>query len=368
MSNEHKFLSDEHKFIRVPKEYWSKFRHWYSSLSPTKQAIFDNVVIWTIAALCVWWVAHGVTFGKFFKALKHSKIWLFVLVNVFSFFLWWLGDTFLFMTLFNFFHQRKTRYRELLHATAAQYFLQAINMVAADGALLVFLNRRKGVRWLMATWTMMFAGFIDVLVLSALATIAGLAVPSSPMHKIWPYAAGAFAFLFLVALWWGRGKPITRPEKWIYNRPSAKAFREAGIHAYATLCSIRLTLIAIQGFLYYYSFYAFAPRVPLVQSLALTPGIQAASNEPVTPQGLGPLQAVIVDGLSKYAPHDRILAAALGISILALLCRFPLGLGAAGTFARYVLKVEAEQKQEDGKKDSPGAEEKGGGRLPAHTS
>lgn len=359
-------MSNQHRVLQVPMEYWSKIRSKYGSLSPTKQAIVDNVIIWGIAGLCVWWVAHGVTFGKFFKALKHAKIWLFVLVNVISFFVWWLGDTFLFSRLFNFFHERKTRFRELLPATAAQYFLQAINILAADGALVVFLNRRKGVKWLTATWTMMFQGLIDALVLSGLALIAGLAAPSSPMHKIWPYAAGAFAFLVLVALWWARGKPITRPEKWMYNRPSAKAFREAGLRAYLTLGSIRLAMNVIQGFLYYYSIVAFAPKVPLAQVLALTPGIQAAGNEPITPQGLGPLQAVIVDGLSKYAPRDRILAAALGISILALLCRFPLGLGAAGTFARRVLKIEAEQSHDDANKREPSAE--AGNQVPAHTS
>ena len=65
----------------------------------------------------------------------------------------------------------------------------------------------------------------------------------------------------------------------------------------------------------------------------------------------GPLQAVLVDGLAKYASHDRILAAALGISVLALLCRLPLGLGAAGTFARRVLAIEASEhpKGEQGK-------------------
>jgi uncharacterized membrane protein YbhN (UPF0104 family) len=337
--------------LEVPLKYWSQFRSWYASLTPGKQMLVQNVFIWGVAALCIWWVSRGVKFEKFFNSLKEAKVWLFILVNIVSFFLWWLGDTFLFATLFNFFHERKTRFRELLHATAAQYFLQAINILAADGALVVFLNRRKGVKWLTATWTLMYQGLIDALVLAGSATVAGLAVPSSPIHKIWPYAAGAFAFLVVVALWWARGKPITRPERWMYNRPSAKAFREASLRSYLTLGSIRLGLIVIQGFLYYYSMLAFAPKVPFIQVLALTPGIQAASNEPVTPQGLGPLQAVIVDGLSKYAAHDAILAAALGISILALLCRLPLGLGAAGTFAQRVLAIEASEKKEAQSKD-----------------
>jgi uncharacterized membrane protein YbhN (UPF0104 family) len=331
--------------LQSPLEKFSRFRSWYANLSPTQQSIFQNAVIWSVAILALWWVTRGVSFGQFFKSLKHARIALFVLANIASFFLWWLGDTLLFSVLFSLFHQ-KTRFRELLPATAAQYFLQAINILAADGALIVFLNRRKGVGWLTATWTMMFQGLIDALVLATVALTAGLAVPSSPMHKVWPFAAGATGFLLAVAVWWAVGKPMTWPERWMYNRPSARAFREAGIRAYAILGSIRLAMMIIQGFLYYLSMIAFAPKVPLLQTLALTPGIQAASNEPITPQGLGPLQAVVVDGLSKYGPHDRILAAALGVSVIALICRFPLGLGAAGTFARRVLAIEARHKKD----------------------
>ncbi|MGH7986908.1 MAG: lysylphosphatidylglycerol synthase domain-containing protein, partial [Candidatus Binataceae bacterium] len=252
------------------------------------------------------------------------------------------GDTCLFSLLFTFFH-KKTTPRELLPATTAQYFLQAINQLAADGALIVFLNRRKGVKWLTATWTMMFQGLIDAMCLAGVATAAGLLVPHSAIRFALPYAGGAFGFLICVALWWAWGKPRTRPEKWMYGRPSAKAFREAGLREYLSLGAIRLSLMVAQGFLFYYSFVAFAPKVPLVAVLALTPGMLAAFNQPVTPAGLGPLQAIVVGGLSHYASNDRILAAALGISIMHLLCRLPLGLGAAGTFARRVLAIEAAQ-------------------------
>jgi uncharacterized membrane protein YbhN (UPF0104 family) len=326
-------------------EPFSKLRSWYVGLTPVWQGVLQNVVIWGVAFLCLWWVTRGVSFSQFFKSLKHARIAVFLASNIASFFLWWLGDTLLFSQLFTIFH-KKTGFRELLPATAAQYFLQAINLLAADGALVVFLNRRKGVGWLTATWTMMFQGLIDALVLATVALVAGLAVPSSPMHKVWPYAAGATTFLLMVAIWWAVGGPLTRPEKWMYNRPSAKAFREAGLRAYAILGSIRLAMLCMQAFLYYWSIVAFAPKVPLFQVLALTPGIQAASNEPITPQGLGPLQAVVVNGLSRYAPHDRMLAAALGMSVIALICRFPLGLGAAGTFAKRVLAIEASQKKD----------------------
>jgi hypothetical protein len=329
-----------------PLKYWSKVRSWYASLTPTKQTIVQDVIIWGVALLCIWWISRGLSLHRLLTTFEGANLWMFVPANVISFFVWWLGDTLLFAALFSFFH-RKTRFRELLSATAAQYFLQAVNILAADGALIVFLNRRKGVRWMTAVWTMMFAGLIDALTLAGVATAAGILAPQSKMRPVLPYTSAAFVFLVLVALWWAWGKPRTNFEKWMYNRRSAHAFRSAGWREYLTLGSIRLALVMIQGFLYYYSIIAFAPKVPLGAVLALAPGIQAASNEPITPQGLGPLQAVVVAGLSKFASRDKLLAAGLGISIMAVMCRLPLGLGAAGTFARRVLLIEATERHSD---------------------
>lgn len=324
--------------VDVPLRCWSKFRCWYLSLTRLERVTVQNAFVWGVTLLCIWWVSRGVSFHGFIASLKQANIGLFVVVNVISFLVAWLGDTFLYSTLFNFFYKR-TRFRELLPATAAQYFLQAVNSLAAGGALVVFLNRRKGVKWFTAIWTLMFQGLIDALVLASTAVLAGLLVPSSLIRDVLPYAAAVLVFLLAVAMWWARGRPKTEAGKWMYHRPSARLFREAGLREYLALGSIRLAQFSIEGFLYYYSIKAFAHAVPLAQTVALTPAIQATKNEPVTPQGLGPLQAVVVGGLSRYAPHDKILAAALGISILALLCRLPLGLGSAGLFARSVLEV-----------------------------
>jgi hypothetical protein len=51
---------------------------------------------------------------------------------------------------------------------------------------------------------------------------------------------------------------------------------------------------------------------------------------------------------------------------MALLMRLPLGLGAAGTFARKVLQAEIERKHE-GAEQGPGSENNGG-KIPAHSA
>ncbi|MGH8014171.1 MAG: hypothetical protein ACREQ4_16900, partial [Candidatus Binataceae bacterium] len=117
-------MSKEHRIISLPHLY--RIRSWYGSLSPGKQTLVQDALVWLVAALCVWWVARGVSFDQFFKALTSADIKLFIGAQIASFFIWWLGDTCLFALLFTFFH-KKTTPREVLPAATAQYFLQAIN-------------------------------------------------------------------------------------------------------------------------------------------------------------------------------------------------------------------------------------------------
>lgn len=214
--------------LHAPLQYWRNIRSWCWGRPRIERTVVQNAFVWGVAALCIWWISRGVTFDEYLESLKQAKIALFVGLNIIFFLMAWLGDTFLLATLFNLFH-KKTRFRELLPATAAQYFLQAINTLAAGGALVVFLNRRKSVKWLTAIWTLMFQGLIDALVLALATVAAGLLVPTAPLRKVLPYAAGVLGFLLLVALWWAWGKPKTRAGEWMYHRPSAKAFREAGL-------------------------------------------------------------------------------------------------------------------------------------------
>ncbi|MGH7984886.1 MAG: hypothetical protein ACREQX_01155, partial [Candidatus Binataceae bacterium] len=76
----------------VPTPSLSRIRSWYVSLSPGKQTLLQDAVVWLVAALLVWWVTRGVSFDKFFKALTNADIKLFIGVQIGSFFLWWLGD------------------------------------------------------------------------------------------------------------------------------------------------------------------------------------------------------------------------------------------------------------------------------------
>jgi uncharacterized membrane protein YbhN (UPF0104 family) len=91
--------------------------------------------------------------------------------------------------------------------------------------------------------------------------------------------------------------------------------------------------------LFYVASLSFHLRIPLSEMLAFTPVLLIASGQPFTPSGLGTLQLAFVAGFSRFAPKEDLIAMALGINVIHILTRIPLGLSAAGSFAHSVLMI-----------------------------
>jgi len=318
---------------------WRSFNRWFRSRSAPEQVLLQNLFIWAVAVALVVYLARSLTIHQLIKTLEHCDLALFVAANLCSFVIRWLADTYLFARLFSFFH-RQTAYREVLPAATAQYFLQAVNILVADGAMVVFLHQRKGVEWITAGWTIAFQGFVDAILMAALTVIVALLIPWSPIRLALPYAGAALIFLLCTALWWMRGRPTTRPGRWLRARRGMRAFRSARLHHYVVLGSIRMAIYVPNVLAFYLYFHSFRLNVPFVAVLAMSPALIFAQSAPISPSGLGPLQAIMVDGFARFATRSELLTAALGVSIVQLLCRIPLGVGAAGTFARKVLLNE----------------------------
>src|SRR5262249_31538970 len=157
------------------------------------------------------------------------------------------------------------------------------------------------VPWLAAGCTLLFQAFIDWFILACLTVVAALAVPNSPIWYGLPIALGALVIWFLIAAFWYLGNPWSRVGKWIYHRPSMVSFRNATPRDYLRLITIRTPIFAVQGFVLYFQLMAFHISVPIHQVLAFTPAVLTMGGLPITPVGLGPLQAVLTTGFAAFA-------------------------------------------------------------------
>jgi len=300
-----------------------------------RKSVLQNLLVYCAAGAIVWYVARGVPIADFIRSFGAANLWLFIPVSLTGFLIWFVGETLLFSRLFTYFH-KPTTFREMIPANAAQYFLQLVNLAVAGGALAFFLHRRKGVPWLAAGCTLLFQGLLDIALLAAMALIGAALVPSSPIRIGVPYAVGALLVLSAIAatfLWW---RPTRGFGRWVYERRALISFRSAQPRHYLKLALIRAPIFAAQGFIIYGELRSFHVQVPLAQAFALMPAVLVIGGLPVTPVGLGPLQAVVVSGFSAFGSRSALLATSLAISAINLALRIPLGLGTAGAFAHEV--------------------------------
>jgi uncharacterized membrane protein YbhN (UPF0104 family) len=303
-----------------------------------ERTLFRNLLAYALAAAIIWYLTRDVPIRAIVASCARANLPLFIGASAFSFILWFVGETFLFSCLFSYVH-KPTGFRELAPANAANYFLQLINMAVAGGALVLFLHRRKHVHWLAAGWTLLFEGLIDGCVISVMTIAASLIYPHSPIHAGLWYAVGALAAFTAINAFWMRGTAMSSTGRWILARPSMEAFRNARPVHYAKLFAVRTMIFTLAGVALYLQMIAFGVKAPFGEVMAFNPAVILLGGLPLTPVGMGPLQAVVVSGFGSFGSKSQLLAMSLAVSGMSIAFRAPLGLTTAGLFARDVAEV-----------------------------
>lgn len=309
-----------------------------------RKTVVQNIVAYAIAAAIVCYAARGVSWRQVAAAGNHATLWIFIVASLGGFLFWFIGETFLYSRLFSYFHG-PTRTIELLPTMAAVYFLQIVNSYVASGAFVLFLHARKRVPWIMGGCTLLFQGYVDAMLLAALALLAIALVPTSPIRLGLNYAAGVLGAGGLIAsFWflWGARLRAGNWLRWIYERPSMVSFRMARPSHYIRLGAIRFLIILAAGFALYGQFVSFHIGVPLMQTLALTPLIVAIGNSPISPGGIGTTQLVFTLAFSRFAGKDALFALSVAVTAFNLLVRIPMGLAMGAQLAGEAVEVESE--------------------------
>jgi uncharacterized membrane protein YbhN (UPF0104 family) len=189
----------------------------------------------------------------------------------------------------------------------------------------------------------MFLGLVDFLVMGVTGLAAAVLVPTSLLAKGWYYAAALTGGIILFAWFWLRGQPSWAILRRVYELPWLASFRSARVSHYVHLMLIRVVVFTGEAFMLYVQLHSFGVHVPLVQVLAFEPAELFLSALPITPAGLGILQAVLIFGFHPYGSRATLLTMGLAISTMGIMLRLPLGVGAAGSFAREAMQVQRAQ-------------------------
>jgi hypothetical protein len=238
----------------------------------------------------------------------------------------YLADSFAIMKTFGWF-VAPLSYREVLVVRGATYLLALVNYAVGQGAIIYFVNRTRKVPILRGTAAVLLIMGINVLMLLVLATI-GLVTSSDVSRGVRTVLLAAYGglavYILLVAL---------RP-RWLAKRPVFDVLLTAGLKGHLLSMLVRVPHICTLLALSWVSMAAFGVVLPVTKAVLCLPIVYFVTVLPISVQGLGTTQAMMILFFATYAPgattgarEAAVLAASLLSQVVANVMQILIGLG-----------------------------------------
>jgi uncharacterized membrane protein YbhN (UPF0104 family) len=120
------------------------------------------------------------------------------------------------------------------------------------------------------------------------------------------------------------------------------SFRMGRPTQYLKLFAIRFLIVISAGFALYGQLCSFHLRIPLMQTLALTPFIVAIGNSSLSPGGIGTTQLVFTLAFARFASKDDLFAVSLAVTVFNLVVRIPMGLAMGAPLVAEAVEINNE--------------------------
>ena len=267
---------------------------------------FGPVIAWAVTLTILIYLFTTIPLAKVWAAF-HAAYWWAIPANAVLVLAVYLADSYAIKKTFGWF-VAPLSYREVLVVRGATYLLALVNYTVGQGAIVYFVNRSRGVPILRGTAAVLLIMGVNVLMLLVLASVGLLLavdVPSAlPQLVLGAYAALA-VYVLLVAV---------RP-RWLVKRPIFDVLLSAGVKGHLQSMAVRLPHICTLLALSWVGLAAFGVVVPPGRALACLPIVYFVAVLPISVQGLGTSQAMLILFFSSYAPGTTL--EARGAAVLA---------------------------------------------------
>jgi hypothetical protein len=282
------------------------------------------VVGWVVTIAVLVYLFRTIHPAQIAKAFQAAYWWA-IPANAILVFAVYLADSFAIKKTFGWFVAPLT-YREVLVVRGATYLLALVNYTVGQGAIVYFVNRSRGVPVLRGTAAVLLVMGVNVLVLLVLASI-GLVVSTEVPQVLKLIVVVAYAALAVyIAL-------VAAKPRWLVSRPIFDVLLSAGVGGHLRSMVVRLPHIFALMALSWASMAAFGVVLPIAKAIMCLPIVYFVAVLPISFQGLGTSQAMLIHFFAVYAPGETdearwavILAASLVSQAIAFAIQLSIGL------------------------------------------
>jgi len=282
------------------------------------------IVAWAVTLAILVYLFRTIPFAKV-AAAAHAAYWWAIPANAVLIFAVYLADSFAIKKTFGWF-VAPLSYREVLLVRGATYLLALVNYSIGQAAIVYFVNRSRKVPILRGTAAVLLVMGINILMLLVLATV-GLATSSDipPELRMIVFAAYAGLAVYIIV--------VSVKPRWLAQRPIFDVLLSAGVSGHLKAMAVRIPHILTLLTLSWVSLAAFGVVIPVAKAVLCLPIVYFVTVLPISFQGLGTSQAMLIHFFAIYAPGSNnesrwaaILAASLVCQAIALVIQLSIGL------------------------------------------
>jgi hypothetical protein len=301
------------------------------------------IVGWAVTIAILVYLFRTIPFADVAKAI-HGAAWWTIPANAILILAVYLADSFAIKKTFGWF-VAPLSYREVLVVRGATYLLALVNYAVGQGAIVYFVNRSRGVPILRGTAAVLLIMGTNILMLLLLATL-GLATSADVPAWLRMIVIVAYAGLAVYIV------VVTVKPRWLAQRPIFDVLLSAGIRGHLRAMAVRVPHIVTLLALSWFSLAAFGVVIPVDKAILCLPIVYFVTVLPISFQGLGVSQFMLILLFSAYAPGSNgesrraaILAASLVCQAIAMVIQMSVGLFCMrNQLARDLRKVGTEAK------------------------
>jgi len=285
------------------------------------RARLGRIAAWLVTAFALYSVFSKIHFSDVWSSIQHAKPWTLPAVLLCVAFLY-LADSFAMWKTFRWF-LADLPFRDVVIVRGATYLLAAINYSVGQGAIVYFVNRVRGVPVMRGVATVLLIMGTNLLVLLVLVT-AGLGLGGERPAALAPVVGIAWAGLAVYAI------VVAIKPRWLASRPLFDVLLSAGVVGHLKAMLVRLPHIAGLMAFNLAALWGFGVEVPLGVALSTIPVVMFIAVLPISVQGLGTTQVVMIGFFKSYvtggvSPDAVIASASLAAQVVALSFQVVLG-------------------------------------------
>ena len=285
-----------------------------------------RILPWVAAVIILVYLFNRIDRDMFMISLKKADLYIYIPLIIISIIVWFLIESFNIQKLYQYFGH-EVDFATMLQIRGSTFLLMIINYGLGPPGMAFYMKKLRGVSALRSMGMFFYYMVVESAGIALMAVAGFLLAGNSSGIQQWVLFLSTILFIFynceIIIL---KYLPPFGFMKKLMTSRFMQPVRESTASIYTRILVQRIGYFMTFIIFFYFAVRAFNIEIPFLALTALVPIIFFIGNLPITPFGVGTIQAAMLYFFKDYSSEANILAMSILYTVSLLLFRALIGL------------------------------------------